>query len=163
MQPVCPSCGAETAPGRRYCHHCGVLLQATGETHVQPASGAPETEDSPPVEKPKRKRRWLLLVGALVALCLVGAIVVVLAGLGAGATPTPPAVAEATPPVEGTEAEQPDDFFAAFNLRFPDFAAYLDNVSTDVSTELDGIMDGLGRVATAIVDSLTSRFQGPTR
>jgi hypothetical protein len=145
MQLVCPSCGTENPPDRERCFHCAALLA--------PPEPAPETPA--PGEKPRRRRRWLLLILAFLALCLVAALLARLGAEDREATPTPSVVAQATERAEAAQTAQPEELFGPFRVRWPDFAAYFERVSNDVTTELDNIVAGLGRVAEGVMEGLT--------
>jgi hypothetical protein len=148
MEPlICPSCGRENPPSRERCSHCAALLV--------PPEPAPKTETPAPEEEPKKRRRGLCLVFILIALCLLAALFAAGAARNGEATPTPPAVAQATAQAEATPTEPPEEMFGPFNLRLPDLGAWFERVSGDVTTELDEIMGGLGRVAEGIMKGLT--------
>ena len=105
----CPACQAENPQNAKFCNNCGGQFET--------ASGPQETPA--PVEKPKRKPRWLLIVGAVVALCVIGAIFIALLAPGEEATPTPTVVAQATQPAEVTEAEQATEAPAPSDTAMP--------------------------------------------
>ena len=105
----CPACQAENPETAKFCNNCGAPLETTDDAEPIPT----------PVGKPKKRSRWLLIFGAVVALCVIGAIFIALLAPGEEATPTPTAVAEATQPTEASEAEQLTEVPAPSNTAMP--------------------------------------------
>lgn len=148
MEPlICPTCRTENPPSRERCSHCAALLV--------PPEPAPQAETPASVEEPKKRRRGFCLVLILIPLCLLVALFVAGAARDGEATPTPPAVAQATAQAEATATPQPEELFGPFNLRLPDLGAWFERVSSNFTTELDGIVGSLGRVAEGIMEGLT--------
>ena len=91
----CPTCQTPNPDTAKFCNNCGAQLEAASDAQETPV----------PVEKPKKRSRWLLIVGAIVAMCVIGALFAALLAPGEESTPTPSVVAQATQPAEATEAE----------------------------------------------------------
>ncbi len=106
----CPTCQAENPDTAKFCNNCGARLEIAGDAQETPA----------PVGKPKKGSRWLLIVGAIVAVVVIGALfAALLSSPGEEATPTPTRVAQATQPADATEAQQPTQAPAPSDTPMP--------------------------------------------
>ncbi len=97
MQSVCPECKTANPVENLYCSKCGSSME--GAAVVQEIDAASE---GPPQGGKRKKKRWPIIIGVVVALCLCGAIAAALMGGSPddGSTAASTASAEPTAAVE---------------------------------------------------------------
>jgi len=71
--PFCPSCGAETVPGNRFCVECGAPVDATTPPATPQVTPVPGTPTPPP--RPGMHRMTMILVAAAAICVIIAAIV----------------------------------------------------------------------------------------